>query len=98
VTASSLAAARPPSLLPGLCQPIRRQPSSHSPTIAAALVDHPTVEILLLGGRIYQHSAVAPYLVLDLDAVTAIVTDAPSTAALDALRNATPAIITAAND
>jgi DeoR/GlpR family transcriptional regulator of sugar metabolism len=32
---------------------------THSPTIAAALIDHPTVEILLLGGRIYKHSAVA---------------------------------------
>jgi DeoR/GlpR family transcriptional regulator of sugar metabolism len=32
---------------------------THSPTIAAALVDHPTVEIVLLGGRIYKHSAVA---------------------------------------
>jgi DeoR/GlpR family transcriptional regulator of sugar metabolism len=32
---------------------------THSPTIAAALVAHPTVEILLLGGRIYKHSAVA---------------------------------------
>ncbi len=32
---------------------------THSPTIAAALVPHPTVEILLLGGRIYKHSAVA---------------------------------------
>ena len=32
---------------------------THSPTIAAALVDHPGVEILLLGGRIYKHSAVA---------------------------------------
>ena len=134
---------------------------THSPTIAAALVDHPTVEILLLGGRIYKHSAVAcgagaaeaaraitadlfllgvtgvhaehglttgdaeeaamkrtlaeraadtyvlasaekigavsPYLVLDLDAVTAIVTDAPRTDALDALRNTTPAIITASS-
>jgi DeoR/GlpR family transcriptional regulator of sugar metabolism len=132
---------------------------THSPTIAAALVDHPTVEILLLGGRIYKHSAVAcgaataeaaraitadlfllgvtgvhaehglttgdaeeaamkrtlagqaadtyvlasaekigavsPYRVLDLDAVTAIITDARNTAALDALRNAAPAIIRA---
>jgi DeoR/GlpR family transcriptional regulator of sugar metabolism len=132
---------------------------THSPTIAAALVDHPTVEILLLGGRIYKHSAVAcgaataeaaraitadlfllgvtgvdadhglttgdaeeaamkrtlagqaadtyvlasaekigaisPYRVLDLDAVTAIITDAPKTPALDALRNATAAIIKA---
>jgi DeoR/GlpR family transcriptional regulator of sugar metabolism len=32
---------------------------THSPTIAAALVSHPSVEILLLGGRIYKHSAVA---------------------------------------
>ena len=32
---------------------------THSPTVAAALVDHPSVEILLLGGRIYKHSAVA---------------------------------------
>lgn len=32
---------------------------THSPTIAAALVDHPLIEILLLGGRIYKHSAVA---------------------------------------
>src|SRR5947209_6603971 len=32
---------------------------THSPTIAAALVDHPAVEILVLGGRIYKHSAVA---------------------------------------
>ena len=32
---------------------------THSPTIAAALIDHPTIEIFLLGGRIYKHSAVA---------------------------------------
>jgi DeoR/GlpR family transcriptional regulator of sugar metabolism len=32
---------------------------THSPTIATALVPHPSVEILLLGGRIYKHSAVA---------------------------------------
>jgi DeoR/GlpR family transcriptional regulator of sugar metabolism len=32
---------------------------THSPTIAAALIDHPAVEIFLLGGRIYKHSAVA---------------------------------------
>ena len=28
---------------------------THSPTIAAALVDHSTVETLLIGGRIYKH-------------------------------------------
>ncbi len=32
---------------------------THSPTIAAALVDHPLIEILLLGGRVDKHSAVA---------------------------------------
>ena len=32
---------------------------THSPTVAAALIDHPGIEILLLGGRIYKHSAVA---------------------------------------
>jgi DeoR/GlpR family transcriptional regulator of sugar metabolism len=32
---------------------------THSPTIAAALVEHPSIEILLLGGRIFKHSAVA---------------------------------------
>jgi DeoR/GlpR family transcriptional regulator of sugar metabolism len=32
---------------------------THSPTIAAALASHPTVEIQLLGGRIFKHSVVA---------------------------------------
>jgi DeoR/GlpR family transcriptional regulator of sugar metabolism len=32
---------------------------THSPTIAAALIDHPHIEIFLLGGHIYKHSAVA---------------------------------------
>jgi DeoR/GlpR family transcriptional regulator of sugar metabolism len=32
---------------------------THSPTIAAALIDHPHIEIFLLGGRVYKHSAVA---------------------------------------
>jgi DeoR/GlpR family transcriptional regulator of sugar metabolism len=32
---------------------------THSPTIAAALLDHPGIETLLIGGRIYRHSAVA---------------------------------------
>ena len=31
---------------------------THSPTIAAALVDHPTVEVYVLGGRLFKHSAV----------------------------------------
>jgi DeoR/GlpR family transcriptional regulator of sugar metabolism len=32
---------------------------THSPTVAAALVDHPTVEVFVLGGRLFKHSAVA---------------------------------------
>jgi DeoR/GlpR family transcriptional regulator of sugar metabolism len=32
---------------------------THSPTIAAALLGHPAIETLLIGGRIYKHSAVA---------------------------------------
>ena len=31
---------------------------THSPTIAAALVDHRTVEVFVLGGRLFKHSAV----------------------------------------
>src|SRR5215475_7471581 len=31
---------------------------THSPTIAAALVDHSAVEVFLLGGRLLKHSAV----------------------------------------
>ena len=31
---------------------------THSPTVAAALVDHPTVEVYELGGRLFKHSAV----------------------------------------
>jgi DeoR/GlpR family transcriptional regulator of sugar metabolism len=31
---------------------------THSPTIAAALVEHPSIEVFLLGGRLYKHSAV----------------------------------------
>lgn len=31
---------------------------THSPTIAAALLDHGSVEVLLLGGRLLKHSAV----------------------------------------
>lgn len=31
---------------------------THSPTIAVALLDHPQAEVLLLGGRLFKHSAV----------------------------------------
>ncbi|HWJ82175.1 MAG TPA: DeoR/GlpR family DNA-binding transcription regulator [Nocardioides sp.] len=32
---------------------------THSPTIAAALVDHPSAEVFILGGKLFKHSAVA---------------------------------------
>lgn len=31
---------------------------THSPTIAVALVDHPLVEVFVLGGRLFKHSVV----------------------------------------
>jgi DeoR/GlpR family transcriptional regulator of sugar metabolism len=31
---------------------------THSPTVAAALVAHPTVDVFVLGGRLFKHSAV----------------------------------------
>ncbi|RJK96451.1 DeoR/GlpR family DNA-binding transcription regulator [Vallicoccus soli] len=32
---------------------------THSPVVAAALVEHPRVDVLVLGGRLFKHSAVA---------------------------------------
>lgn len=32
---------------------------THSPTIAVALVTHPTVEVVVIGGRLFKHSIVA---------------------------------------
>ena len=32
---------------------------THSPTVAAALIDHPGIDIQLIGGRVFKHSAVA---------------------------------------
>jgi DeoR/GlpR family transcriptional regulator of sugar metabolism len=31
---------------------------THSPTIAVALVEHPTIEVVLIGGRLFKHSIV----------------------------------------
>lgn len=31
---------------------------THSPTVASALVDHPGAEIIMIGGRVFKHSAV----------------------------------------
>jgi DeoR/GlpR family transcriptional regulator of sugar metabolism len=32
---------------------------THSPTVAAALIPHPSAEVFLLGGKMFKHSAVA---------------------------------------
>lgn len=32
---------------------------THSPTVASALVDHPDVDVYLIGGRLFKHSVVA---------------------------------------
>lgn len=49
-TALAVARALPPGLQATVV--------THSPTVAAALVDHPTVEVYVLGGRLFKHSAV----------------------------------------
>lgn len=49
-TALAVARALPPDLATTVV--------THSPTIAAALVDHPTAEVYVLGGRLFKHSAV----------------------------------------
>jgi len=45
-----------------LCQSfpeaLRAQVITHAPTVAVALNDHPGVEVLLIGGRMYPHSVV----------------------------------------
>jgi DeoR/GlpR family transcriptional regulator of sugar metabolism len=50
-TALAVARALPPDL--------RATVVTHSPTVAAALAEHPTVEVLVLGGRLFKHSVVA---------------------------------------
>jgi DeoR/GlpR family transcriptional regulator of sugar metabolism len=49
-TTLAIAQALPPDL--------RATVVTHSPTVAAALVEHPTVEVYVLGGRLFKHSAV----------------------------------------
>jgi DeoR/GlpR family transcriptional regulator of sugar metabolism len=49
-TALAVTAALPPDL--------RATVVTHSPTVAAALVDHAHVDVYVLGGRLYKHSAV----------------------------------------
>lgn len=50
-TATALASALPAGLA---CTVI-----THSPTVAAALVEHPSIEVFILGGKLFKHSAVA---------------------------------------
>lgn len=50
-TALALAHALPSSL--------RATTVTHSPTVAAALAQHPSVDVIMLGGRIFKHSVVA---------------------------------------
>jgi DeoR/GlpR family transcriptional regulator of sugar metabolism len=38
---------------------LRATVATHSPVIAAALIEHPRVEVLMLGGRLFKHSGVA---------------------------------------
>ncbi|WP_436530859.1 DeoR/GlpR family DNA-binding transcription regulator [Actinoplanes sp. HUAS TT8] len=49
-TALAVTAALPPALTATIV--------THSPTVAAALVAHPTVDVYVLGGRLFKHSAV----------------------------------------
>ena len=49
-TALAVAHALPPELAVNVV--------THSPTVAAALVDHPKAEVYLLGGRLFKHSVV----------------------------------------
>lgn len=50
-TALALARALPPRLA---CTVI-----THSPTVAAALVEHASIEVFILGGKLFKHSVVA---------------------------------------
>lgn len=38
---------------------LRATVATHSPVIAAALIEHPGVDVLMLGGRLFKHSGVA---------------------------------------
>jgi DeoR/GlpR family transcriptional regulator of sugar metabolism len=50
-TAAQVACHLPPDL--------RATVVTHSPTVAVELVAHPTVEVVIVGGRLFKHSAVA---------------------------------------
>ena len=42
-----------------LAPDLRATVVTHSPTIAVELVEHPTVEVILIGGQLFKHSVVA---------------------------------------
>lgn len=42
-----------------LAQDLRATVVTHSPTVAAALAEHPTVDVYVIGGRLFKHSVVA---------------------------------------
>lgn len=46
------------ALVQSLPRDLRAMVVTHSPVIAAALIDHPTVEVALIGGRLFKHSGV----------------------------------------
>jgi DeoR/GlpR family transcriptional regulator of sugar metabolism len=42
-----------------LSQELRATVVTHSPTIAVELVEHPSVDVILIGGKLFKHSVVA---------------------------------------
>jgi DeoR/GlpR family transcriptional regulator of sugar metabolism len=46
-------------LVRALPRDLRATVATHSPAIAMELMDHPAIEVILLGGRLFRHSAVA---------------------------------------
>lgn len=46
-------------LVKALLPDLRATIVTHSPSIATALAEHPTVDVILIGGRLYKHSIVA---------------------------------------
>ena len=42
-----------------LAPDLRATVVTHSPTVAAALAEHPTVDVYVIGGRLFKHSVVA---------------------------------------
>ncbi len=46
-------------LVRGLPADLEATVVTHSPSVAVALVEHPSVEVILIGGRLYKHSIVS---------------------------------------